>query len=65
MDWPLVKGATSGSGRAIWVVILPALPDGSYYLQARAIVAPDWAEAIDYPAFVELSIRHDKVNSWL
>lgn len=34
-------------------------------LQARAIVAPDWAEAIDYPAFVELSIHHDKVNSWL
>ena len=33
--------------------------------QARAIEVPDWAEAIDYPAFVELSIKHDKVNSWL
>ena len=33
--------------------------------QARAIEIPDWAEAIDYPAFVELSIHHDKVNSWL
>ena len=33
--------------------------------QARAIEVPDWATAIDYPAFVELSIRHDKVNSWL
>lgn len=33
--------------------------------QARAIEIPDWAEAIDYPAFVELSIQHDKVNSWL
>ncbi|MGY1891849.1 sulfurtransferase complex subunit TusB [Pseudomonas sp. SDT291_1_S447] len=33
--------------------------------QARAIEVPDWAEAIDYPAFVELSINHDKVNSWL
>ncbi|MFZ3280550.1 sulfurtransferase complex subunit TusB [Pseudomonas sp.] len=33
--------------------------------QARAIEVPDWAEAIDYPAFVELSIHHDKVNSWL
>ncbi|WP_207863929.1 sulfurtransferase complex subunit TusB [Pseudomonas sp. 58(2021)] len=33
--------------------------------QARAVQVPDWAEAIDYPAFVELSIRHDKVNSWL
>jgi tRNA 2-thiouridine synthesizing protein B len=33
--------------------------------QARAIEIPDWAKAIDYPAFVELSIHHDKVNSWL
>ncbi|MCF5704874.1 sulfurtransferase complex subunit TusB [Pseudomonas syringae] len=33
--------------------------------QARAIEVPEWAEAIDYPAFVELSIHHDKVNSWL
>ncbi len=33
--------------------------------QARAIEIPDWAEAIDYPAFVELSTHHDKVNSWL
>ncbi|MGF6129955.1 tRNA 2-thiouridine synthesizing protein B [Pseudomonas frederiksbergensis] len=34
-------------------------------VQARALVVPDWAEAIDYPAFVELSIHYDKVNSWL
>ncbi|SEN01549.1 tRNA 2-thiouridine synthesizing protein B [Pseudomonas sp. ok272] len=33
--------------------------------QARAIGVPDWAVALDYPAFVELSIHHDKVNSWL
>lgn len=33
--------------------------------QARAVQVPDWAEAIDYPAFVELSIQYDKVNSWL
>ncbi|KPG93116.1 sulfur relay protein DsrH [Pseudomonas sp. RIT-PI-q] len=33
--------------------------------QARALVVPDWASAIDYPAFVELSIHYDKVNSWL
>ncbi|KII36107.1 sulfur relay protein DsrH [Pseudomonas fluorescens] len=33
--------------------------------QARAIEIPDWAKAIEYPAFVELSIHHDKVNSWL
>ncbi|MHC8401737.1 sulfurtransferase complex subunit TusB [Pseudomonas sp. MDT1-17] len=33
--------------------------------QARALVVPDWAESIDYPAFVELSIHYHKVNSWL
>ncbi|WP_236189016.1 sulfurtransferase complex subunit TusB [Pseudomonas paraglycinae] len=33
--------------------------------QARAVQVPDWAEAVDYAAFVELSIHHDKVNSWL
>ena len=33
--------------------------------QARALAVPDWAEAIDYPAFIELSIHYDKVNSWL
>jgi tRNA 2-thiouridine synthesizing protein B len=34
-------------------------------VQARALQTPDWAKAIDYPAFVELSIHYDKVNSWL
>ena len=33
--------------------------------QARALEIPDTAKAIDYPAFVELSIHYDKVNSWL
>ncbi|MFW9080817.1 sulfurtransferase complex subunit TusB [Pseudomonas sp. P2757] len=33
--------------------------------EARAVLVPDWAEVIDYPGFVELSIRYDKVNSWL
>jgi tRNA 2-thiouridine synthesizing protein B len=33
--------------------------------QARALAVPDWAKAIDYPAFVDLSIHYDKVNSWL
>ncbi|OLS61825.1 sulfurtransferase complex subunit TusB [Pseudomonas putida] len=33
-------------------------------LQARAI-ADSPATAIDYPAFVELSLNYDKVNSWL
>ncbi|NUT86229.1 sulfurtransferase complex subunit TusB [Pseudomonas corrugata] len=34
-------------------------------VQARGLQAPDWAKAVDYPAFVELSIQHDKVNTWL
>ena len=34
-------------------------------LQARGLHVTDWAQAIDYPAFVELSIHHDKVNTWL
>ncbi|WP_426235437.1 sulfurtransferase complex subunit TusB [Pseudomonas sp. TWP3-2] len=33
--------------------------------EARAVLVPHWAEVIDYPGFVELSIRYDKVNSWL
>ena len=33
-------------------------------LLARAIAGSP-AKAIDYPAFVELSLNHDKVNSWL
>lgn len=33
--------------------------------QARALALPDAATAIDYPAFVQLSIHYDKVNSWL
>lgn len=33
--------------------------------QARALAIPDTARGIDYPAFVELSLQYDKVNSWL
>lgn len=33
--------------------------------QARALPVPDTAKSIDYPAFVELSLQYDKVNSWL
>ncbi|WP_449433807.1 sulfurtransferase complex subunit TusB [Pseudomonas putida] len=33
-------------------------------LQARAI-SSELAKAVDYPAFVELSLAYDKVNSWL
>ncbi|MNG40851.1 Protein TusB [compost metagenome] len=34
-------------------------------LQARAIGTDDNIRAIDYPAFVALSLDYDKVNSWL
>ncbi|HCN66558.1 MAG TPA: sulfurtransferase complex subunit TusB [Pseudomonas sp.] len=34
-------------------------------LLARHLDCPQWATAVDYPAFVELSIHYDKVNSWL
>jgi tRNA 2-thiouridine synthesizing protein B len=33
--------------------------------KARNINLPDGAVAVDYPAFVELSIQYDKVNTWL
>ncbi|WP_462402734.1 sulfurtransferase complex subunit TusB [Pseudomonas sp. Marseille-QA0332] len=33
-------------------------------LQARAI-ADELAEVVDYPGFVELTLRYDKVNTWL
>ena len=34
-------------------------------LLARHLECPSWATCVDDPAFVELSIRYDKVNSWL
>lgn len=34
-------------------------------LQARGLSCPTWAQSVDYPGFVELSIRFDKVNTWL
>ncbi|CAI8903627.1 MULTISPECIES: sulfurtransferase complex subunit TusB [Pseudomonas] len=34
-------------------------------LQARAIAISDLGKAVDYPAFVALSLHYDKVNSWL
>lgn len=33
--------------------------------QARSIAVPDWVKIVDYKGFVELSIRFDKVNTWL
>ncbi|UTW07885.1 sulfurtransferase complex subunit TusB [Pseudomonas benzenivorans] len=34
-------------------------------LEARAITPPARVQGVDYPGFVELSCRFDKVNSWL
>jgi tRNA 2-thiouridine synthesizing protein B len=34
-------------------------------LTARGLVAPSGVEAVDYAGFVELSIRFDRVNTWL
>ena len=34
-------------------------------VKARAIQAPAWVTVVDYPAFVQLSIDFDKVNTWL
>jgi tRNA 2-thiouridine synthesizing protein B len=34
-------------------------------MQARNIQAPAWASQVDYAGFVDLTIRFDKVNSWL
>lgn len=34
-------------------------------IQARNLPVPVWANSIDYPTFVQLSIDFDKVNTWL
>ncbi|UOB22085.1 sulfurtransferase complex subunit TusB [Pseudomonas orientalis] len=34
-------------------------------LQARNLPLPDWADSVDYPGFVQLSIDYARVNSWL
>ena len=34
-------------------------------LQARCLRAPDFVTAVDYPGFVELTLRFERVNSWL
>jgi tRNA 2-thiouridine synthesizing protein B len=34
-------------------------------IKARSVFVPRWAKCIDYPAFVELSIQYDRVNTWL
>ena len=34
-------------------------------LLARQLALPDCARAVDYPGFVELSVRFDKENTWL
>ncbi|WP_122666243.1 sulfurtransferase complex subunit TusB [Pseudomonas viridiflava] len=49
---------------------LQALSDNAVFvleedIHARSMAAPDWVNVVDYPGFVELSIRFDKVNTWL
>ena len=34
-------------------------------LVARNLECPQWATAVDYSGFVQLSIQYDKVNTWL
>jgi tRNA 2-thiouridine synthesizing protein B len=34
-------------------------------LEARGLSAPDFVEAVDYAGFVELTLRFERVNSWL
>ncbi|RMQ45940.1 DsrH protein [Pseudomonas cichorii] len=34
-------------------------------ISARNLQLPDGVTGVDYPGFVELSIRFDKVNTWL
>ncbi len=34
-------------------------------LEARGISAPDFVHAVDYPGFVELTLRFERTNSWL
>ena len=34
-------------------------------LLARHLECPQWATAVDYAGFVQLSIQYDKVNTWL
>ncbi|QJI28658.1 sulfurtransferase complex subunit TusB [Pseudomonas sp. ADAK18] len=33
--------------------------------QSRNLPVPAWADSVDYPAFVQLSIDYNKVNTWL
>lgn len=34
-------------------------------IKARSIPVPRWVKSVDYPGFVELSIKYDRVNTWL
>ncbi|WP_024674025.1 sulfurtransferase complex subunit TusB [Pseudomonas syringae] len=34
-------------------------------VKARNLLLPAGVDSIDYPAFVELALRFDKVNTWL
>ncbi|WP_426115254.1 sulfurtransferase complex subunit TusB [Pseudomonas sp. DSP3-2-2] len=34
-------------------------------IKARNMTVPSWVKRVDYAQFVELSIRYDRVNTWL
>lgn len=34
-------------------------------LEARGIATPEFVQAVDYAAFVELTLRFERTNSWL
>jgi tRNA 2-thiouridine synthesizing protein B len=57
-----------GSAQCLALELMPA-SIGLFALEedlgARALAAPARVQVVDYPAFVELSCRFAKVNSWL
>lgn len=57
-------------GTALQLQVAERVPAGRLFaltedLNARGFPAPNGVEAVDYPGFVELTIRFDRVNTWL
>ncbi|MBC3254308.1 sulfurtransferase complex subunit TusB [Pseudomonas paralactis] len=59
-------------GDGAYALHTPALPSKGVKvfvlaedMLARNLPLPDWADSVDYPGFVQLSIDYDKVNTWL
>lgn len=58
------------TGSTTWPALMEAAQSGRLYaldedVRARAIAASEQVQRLDYPAFVQLSIDFDKVNTWL